>query len=285
MRKGATFGGFAYRPGAVEWVCFLWLALLLLAVLIGPWAMHWHTGTPWDEQNLSSRLSMPSFQHPLGTDILGRDMLSRLLMAARVSLGIGLCASAVAFVIGVSVGSLAGYSGGLVDLVLMRIVEGFYSLPYIIVAAVIMSLFRGNVLWLTLTIGAVSWLTMARVVRAQVIDISQKAYVDAAKLMGLSRFKILIRHILPNALDVMIVYATLATPSIILSESFLSFLGLGVSPPLVSLGVAVQEGVQSMAVAPAMLFEPGIILGLTFFSLNILGESMRDAVRAGARQL
>lgn len=240
--------------------------------------------TPWiapysyEAQNLMLGASPPSAQHWFGTDTLGRDLLTRVMYGSRVSLTVGLIATSVALLIGVSYGAIAGYIGGKVDAYMMRIVDIIYALPFMIFIVLLMVVFGRNLLLLFLAIGAVEWLTMARIVRGQVRSLKQQEFVEAAVAMGLSRFAIVAKHIIPNALGPVIVYTTLTIPSVILLEAFLSFLGLGIQPPQSSWGVLISYGVESMEEYPWLLFFPGMAISITLFALNFLGDGLRDAM-------
>ena len=211
------------------------LILIILAIfapLIAPYS--------YSYQNLDIGASPPSVEHLLGTDVLGRDLLSRLLYGARISLLVGFVATGVALVIGVSWGIIAGYFGGKVDSVMMRIVDVLYGLPFIIFIILLMVIFGRNIWLLFAAIGAVEWLTMARIVRAQVIGLKNQEFVQAAQVMGVSNFSMFRRHILPNILGPIAVYATLTIPQVMLLEAFLSFLGLGIQPPMSSWGTLIR---------------------------------------------
>ena len=240
--------------------------------------------TPWiapygyEEQDLVLGASSPSMSHWFGTDILGRDILTRVLYGGRVSLMVGFIATSVALVIGVSYGAIAGYVGGRVDAFMMRVVDILYALPFMIFIVLLMVIFGRNILLLFLAIGAVEWLTMARIVRGQVQVLCQQEYVEAAVSLGLSKYVIIFKHILPNALGPIIVYTTLTIPSVMLLEAFLSFLGLGIQPPESSWGLLISYGVESMEEFPWTLIFPGLALTLTLFSLNFLGDGLRDAL-------
>ncbi|MCP4751008.1 MAG: ABC transporter permease [Proteobacteria bacterium] len=240
--------------------------------------------TPWiapysyQVQDLNLGASPPSPSHWLGTDVLGRDLLTRIMYGGRISLMVGFMATAVSLLIGVFWGAVAGLSGGRVDSLLMRTVDVLYALPFIVFVILLMVVFGRNLLLLFMAIGAVEWLTMARIVRGQVLNIREQEYIEAARAMGISRWRILTRHVIPNALGPIIVYTTLTIPSVMLLEAFLSFLGLGVQPPMCSWGLLISYGVETMEEYPWLLIFPGVMLSLTLFSLNFLGDGLRDAL-------
>lgn len=224
-----------------------------------------------------------SWAHPMGTDNAGRDQLARVLQGGQISLFVGIIATLVSLLIGVSYGAIAGYVGGRVDNVMMRLVDVLYSLPYVIVVIVLLSMFRsqtarGQLILLFVALGSVSWLTMARIVRGQVLSIKNQEFVLAARATGVSAPRIIFRHIVPNTLGPVIVYATLTIPQIMLTEAFLSFLGFGVQAPLASWGSLAADGVQNIAIFPWQLIFPGVTMALTLFSLNFLGDGLRDAL-------
>lgn len=214
----------------------------------------------------------------LGADTLGRDLLARILYGARVSLLVGLVATLVALVIGVTYGAISGYAGGKVDAVMMRIVDIIYALPFTIFVILLMVMFGRNFLLLFFAIGAVEWLTMARIVRGQVQSVRKMEFIEAARVLGLGRRRIIFRHIIPNVLGPVIVYTTLTIPSVMLLEAFLSFLGLGIQPPLASLGSLIKDGADKMEEYWWLLVFPGVVFSLTLFSLNFLGDGLRDAL-------
>jgi oligopeptide transport system permease protein len=191
---------------------------------------------------------------------------------------VGLVSTLISLVIGVTYGAVAGYFGGRIDEVLMRAVDVLYSLPDILLIVILMALFERSLLLLFLALGATSWLTMARIVRGQVLSLKHEQFVEAARCIGVSNFGIVARHILPNTLGSIIVYATLTIPSVILSEAFLSFLGLGVPPPASSLGVLAEEGAEAISVHPVLLIAPATLMALMLISLNFLGDGLRDAL-------
>jgi len=216
--------------------------------------------------------------HLLGTDRLGRDLFSRLCWGGLISLGVGLAATLVALAIGVTYGAIAGYFGGKLDAFMMRIVDIMYSLPYIIFVILLVVLFGRHLILLFAAIGAVEWLTMARIVRSQVMAVKRMEFIEAARSLGFGTPRILFRHILPNILGPVIVYITLTIPSVMTLEAFLSYLGLGVQPPISSLGVLIQEGQQVMEEYHWQLLYPAGVFSLTIFSLNFLGDGLRDAL-------
>ena len=249
------------------------LVLVILAVF-APWIAPYS----YSYQNLDVGASPPSAEHLLGTDVLGRDLLSRLLYGARISLLVGFVATGVALVIGVSWGIVAGYFGGRVDSIMMRIVDVLYGLPFIIFIILLMVIFGRNIWLLFAAIGAVEWLTMARIVRAQVIGLKNQEFVQAAQVMGVSNFSMFRRHILPNILGPIAVYATLTIPQVMLLEAFLSFLGLGIQPPMSSWGTLIRYGVESMEEHYWLLIYPGLTFTITLFALNFFGDGLRDAL-------
>ena len=233
---------------------------------------------PQEAQDLALGAVPPSTAHWLGTDTLGRDLLTRLMYGGRVSLLVGFAATAVALVIGVLWGTIAGYFGGIIDAAMMRIVDILYALPFMIFVILLMVVFERSFLLLFLAIGLIEWLTMARIVRAQVMNIRRQEYISAAVVTGLSRRQIIFRHIMPNVIGPVIVYVTLTIPGVMLFEAFLSFLGLGVQPPASSWGVLISDGVETMEEYPWLLIFPGIALSLTLSALNFLGDGLRDAL-------
>jgi oligopeptide transport system permease protein len=263
LRKNrlAVFGGAA-------------LAFVALACFVGPFLSPYG----YEEQNLDLGASAPSAAHWLGTDTLGRDLLVRLLYGGRVSLGVGLAATFVALTIGVVYGAVAGYSGGKRNAFMMRAVDIMYSLPFTIFVILLMVFFGRNIILLFVAIGAVEWLTMARIVRGQVMSVKRMEFIEAARSLGFGRRRIIFRHILPNILGPIIVYTTLTIPGVMLLEAFLSFLGLGVQPPMSSWGVLIKDGAEKMEEFPWLLIFPGTVFSLTLFSLNFLGDGLRDAL-------
>jgi oligopeptide transport system permease protein len=271
------------------------VAIITFASLVGPAVIKRTTGfTPdYIPTNDSALIkSFPPFTgangeftwtHPMGTDNAGRDQLARVLQGGQISLFVGIISTFVSLLIGISYGAIAGYLGGRVDNIMMRLVDVLYSLPYVIVVIVLLSMFRsqtarGQLVLLFIALGSVSWLTMARIVRGQVLSLKNQEFVMAAKATGVSTPRIIFRHVVPNTLGPVIVYATLTIPQIMLTEAFLSFLGFGVQAPLASWGSLASDGIQNIAIFPWQLIFPGVTMALTLFSLNFLGDGLRDAL-------
>ena len=250
------------------------LLFMVIVALLTPWIAPYS----YEAQNLDLGASRPSTAHWLGTDIFGRDVLTQIMYGGRISLAVGFIATAVALVIGVTWGAVAGYVGGRVDAVMMRLVDILYALPFMIFIVLLMVVFGRNILLLFLAIGAVEWLTMARIMRSQVQSLRQQEFVEAAVSVGLSPPAIIRKHVVPNALGPIIVYTTLTIPSVMLLEAFLSFLGLGIQPPATSWGLLISYGAETMEEYPWLLIFPGCALTLTLFSLNFLGDGLRDAL-------
>jgi oligopeptide transport system permease protein len=221
----------------------------------------------------------PSLRHWFGTDTLGRDLLVRVLIGGRIALVVAVVATAIALVIGVAYGATAAYAGGWIDEAMMRVVDVLYGVPTLAFLVVVMAVLgTRSLVVLFALIGAISWLTMARIVRGQVLGLRGRAFVDAARAIGASPARIVIRHVLPNAAGLVIACATLALPGAMLTEAFLSYLGLGVQAPLASWGTLVTEGSAQVLVYPWMLLCPGIVMAVTVIALNFLGDGLRDAL-------
>ena len=251
------------------------LALLVVLALVGPMLVPFHY-----DQIRKDDVWMGPLQggHLLGADSLGRDLFARLLMGLGVSMAIGVVATVVSLIIGVAWGAIAGYVGGRTDEVMMRIVDTLYSLPFIFFVILLMVTFGRNIFLIFVAIGAVEWLTMSRIVRGQTLSLKQKEFVEAARAAGLSRGAIIARHIVPNLLGPVVVYVTLTIPAVIIAESFLSFLGLGVQPPMASLGTLINAGAQDMELAPWLLIFPSIVMIVTLMCFNFIGDGLRDAI-------
>jgi oligopeptide transport system permease protein len=268
--------------------------VIAFACLIGPTLIETITGHPYDFIPRDASLTKAfrpfrtaegqfSWQHPMGTDPAGRDILARVLSGGQISLMVALIATVVSLVIGVTYGATAGYVGGRIDDLMMRVVDVLYSLPYVIIVIVLLALLPaktpvGQISELFIALGAVSWLTMARIVRGQVMSLKNQDFIMAARATGVSTPRIIFRHLIPNALGPVIVYATLTIPTVMLSEAFLSFLGLGVRPPRVSWGSLAAEGAQNLAVYPWQMIFPGVTMALMLFCLNFVGDGLRDAL-------
>jgi oligopeptide transport system permease protein len=251
------------------------LAVLVVAALVGPYL------TPYTYDAINKEhvwLGPLQNGHLIGTDSLGRDLLARLLMGLRVSLAIGLVATLVSLVIGVAWGAVAGFVGGRLDELMMRFVDVLYSLPFIFFVILLMVTFGSNIILIFIAIGAVEWLTMSRIVRGQTLTLKHKEFVEAARAAGLGQGAIIGRHIVPNLLGPVVVYVTLTIPAVILAESFLSFLGLGVQPPMASLGTLIANGAQDMELAPWLLIFPSVVMVVTLMCFNFIGDGLRDAI-------
>jgi oligopeptide transport system permease protein len=273
---------------------FVVVACVVVASAIGPWIIERTTGYTYDFIPTDPALvnSLPPFTapdgslswlHPMGTDDAGRDILARVLLGGRISLMVGVISPFVSLNIGITVGATAGFLGGRADEFIMRLVDVLYSIPYMMIVIVLLAFFGGRsplgqLFLLFVALGAVSWLTMARIVRGQVISLKSQEFVLAARATGVPGSRIILRHLVPNTLGPVIVYATLTIPSVMLLESFLSFLGLGVQAPLASWGSLAADGIQNIAVFPWQLVCPGLTMALTLFALNFLGDGLRDAL-------
>jgi oligopeptide transport system permease protein len=255
------------------------LGLLAALALLAPWITG-YTPEQLDWQHLASPPQL-EWAHWLGTDRLGRDLFARSMQAVRVSLLIGVLAALVSVCIGVAWGATAGYLGGRIDAAMMRFVDIVYALPYVFIVIILASLFeRGSIAALFIAIGAVGWLTMARIVRGQTLSLRRREFIDAAIANGLTTPAILWRHIVPNVTGPVIAYATLTIPQMILFESFLSFLGLGVQEPFASLGSLINEGAREMESAPWMLLVPAALLTVLLIAFNLLGDGLRARLEA-----
>jgi oligopeptide transport system permease protein len=261
-RNRLAMGGLAILGGFV------------LAGLLAPWMAPF----PYDKTDLPAGATPPSRAHPFGTDELGRDLFTRVLYGARISFAVGLLATLVSLGIGVSYGAAAGYCGGRTDQVMMRVVDVLYGLPFMFFVILLMVLFGRNIFNLFIALGAVQWLTMARIVRGQVLSLRAREFVLAAQAVGATPLRLVARHLLPNALGPIVVYATLTVPAVMLEEAFLSFLGLGVQPPMASWGSLASEGAAAMEAYPWLIVFPGLALTLTLLSLNFVGDGLRDAL-------
>jgi len=252
------------------------LLFIGLLVTIGPMLNPWDHEIPdWDHYS-----TPPSMEtgHLMGTDALGRDLFERVMVGGRISLLVGIIATLVSLVIGVTYGAVAGYIGGRLDNWMMRAVDAIYALPFMFFVILLMVVFGRNIFLIFVAIGAVNWLDMARIVRGQTLSLKNKDFIEAARVSGATEWNVISRHIIPNLLGVVVVYVSLTIPQVILVESFLSFLGLGVQEPLTSWGALVNEGAQELETAPWSLLFPATFLAATLFAFNFLGDGLRDAL-------
>jgi len=252
------------------------MGIMILLVLFGPMVISWESDfTDWDYTSSPPSLSSG---HWFGTDAVGRDILVRTLEGGRISLLVGLVATLVSLIIGVSYGAVAGYFGGAADRIMMRIVDIIYALPFLFFVILLMVVFGRHIVLIFVAIGAVNWLDMARIVRGQTLSIKNMEFIEAARAGGVTPWNIIRRHIIPNLAGVVIVYVTLTIPQVILAESFLSFLGLGVQEPMSSWGALVSDGAQDMEPAPWTLIVPAVFLTVTLYCFNYIGDGLRDAL-------
>ncbi|TFH93590.1 oligopeptide ABC transporter permease OppC [Vibrio ouci] len=255
-------------------VSLLILFLMTLAVIVLPMiAPYAFDDTDWYAMHVG-----PNADHWFGTDSLGRDLYVRTLIGGRISLMVGVMGAFVAVLIGTLYGAASGFIGGKVDRVMMRILEILYAVPFMFLVIVLVTFFGRNIILIFVAIGAIAWLDMARIVRGQTLSLRSKEFIEAAHVCGVSKWKIITRHIVPNVLGIVAVYSTLLIPSMILTESFLSFLGLGVQEPMTSWGALLQEGAQTMEVAIWQLAFPAAFMVVTLFCFNYVGDGLRDAL-------
>lgn len=306
LEKGSSLGRDALRRLAknrAAVVAGVVLALLVVGCILVPSLSHWR----YDQADLATGPTPPSWQHWMGTDYFGRDLLARVFFGGRISFAVGLFATLVSFFIGVTWGGIAGYFGGKVDAVLMRIVDVLYAIPFFIVVILLMVFFAGQegplfkafkgvlrffvsrpddpsyfpifqILIVFAALGGISWLTMARIVRGQVIALRGQPFVEAARSIGAGHTALIFRHLLPNALGPIIIYTTLTIPEVMMTEAFLSFLGLGTQEPLSSWGLLAANGADSMDLYPWTLIFPALMLAISLFCFNFLGDGLRDAL-------
>jgi oligopeptide transport system permease protein len=252
------------------------LSLITLACIVGPWVLpHSYEDTDWDRMGIA-----PTWDnlHLFGTDELGRDLLVRSLVGGRISLMVGVLATLVSVTLGVVYGAFAGFMGGKVDALMMRIVDMLYAIPYLLIAIMMVTILGREFYLVVLTISAFSWMDMARVVRGQTLSIKSKEYVEAARAIGVPTWRIIFQHVVPNLLGIVVIYTSITVPGVILTESVLSFLGLGVQEPMTSWGVLIHDGANVMAATPWMILFPGAALSITLYCFNFIGEGMRDAL-------
>lgn len=250
------------------------LLLIIIACILSPWISPY---SYWEIHHADANLP-PGAKYWFGADHLGRDIFSRVLFGGRISLLVGVVATTVSLIIGVTYGALSGYLGGRVDNIMMRFVDILYGLPFMFFVIILVVVFGRNIINLFIALGAVQWLTMSRITRGQALSIRAKEYIMAARTTGSNTPQILLRHVVPNLLGPIVVYATLTVPAVMLEEAFLSFLGLGVQAPMASWGSLASDGIATIEYYPWQIFFPGLALAVTLFSLNFLGEGLRDAL-------
>lgn len=257
------------------------LALIVLGALLGPWLSPWSA----HDMDFDALEAKPSFAHWFGTDLVGRDQFVRTMLGARVSLSVAMIAITVSLCIGIPWGATAGFVGGKTDQIMMRIVDGLYGLPVILIVILLVVVFGRNQYLLFAALGAFFWLDIARIVRGQTLALRHSAFIEAARALGARTPHVLRHHVLPNVIGPIIVYATLAIPGVILAESFISFLGLGVQEPDTSWGVLVADGIATMESSPWLLLFPGLCLAVTVWCCNTLGDRLRDALDSRTHHL
>ncbi len=275
--RGTSLWALAWRQmwrSRMVVVCAAVLAVVVVASILASWLAPY----PYQETDLRLGATPPSLRHWMGTDTLGRDVFSRVLHGGQISLAVGLVGTLVSLVIGVLYGAIAGYRGGRADEWMMRFVDFLYALPYLFLVIILLVFFSQSILMLFVALGLVQWLTMARIVRGQVLSLKQAEFIEAARLSGTGGAGILFRHLLPNMLGPIVVYATLTVPAVILQEAFLSFLGLGIQAPRSSWGTLISDGATVMGLFPWLVFFPAAVLAAVLFSLNFLGDGLRDAL-------
>lgn len=250
------------------------IVCLIIVAIFGP-IFSSHT---YDEQNLMMTNSSPSWEHWFGTDNLGRDIFIRVLYGARISLAIGIVASLLNLFIGVIYGGIAGFFGGKIDRIMMNIVDILYSVPTLLYVILLMVILKPGLINIFIALGISYWLQMARIVRGQILSMKEQEFILAARTIGVSKKRILFRHLLPNAMGAIIVTMTLAIPDAIFTEAFLSFIGLGVSAPMASWGVLASEGVNNLRAYPFQLFFPAVAISVTMLAFNFLGDGLRDVL-------
>ncbi|HAR41965.1 MAG TPA: peptide ABC transporter permease [Bdellovibrionales bacterium] len=263
-----------FKKNKLAVVSLVFLCLISMMAVFAPVI----TTYSYDEQNIEQRLETPSRQYWMGTDMLGRDLYSRVLYGARMSIAVGVCTALFSLVVGTLLGALAGYRGGWTDHLVMRGVDLFYIFPSLLFAIILMMFLGRGFVGIILALGATAWVTQARLVRAQVLQARELAYVEAARAMGVRSIPIIFRHILPNLWGPIIVSLTMQIPSNIMAESFLSFIGLGLQPPFSSWGTLANEGFRAMRSYPHLIIFPGTILFVTMLAFNYLGDGLRDVL-------
>jgi oligopeptide transport system permease protein len=269
-----------FKKNRLAVISGVFLTVVTTVATFAPWFTHYS----YSEQKIESRLEAPSTDHWMGTDSLGRDLYSRVVYGARMSLTVGVLTAFFALILGTLTGAVAGYRGGWIDHLLMRVVDLFYIFPSILLAILLMILLGRGFSGILLALGMTAWVTQARLVRGQVLQAKEMVYVESARAMGLGGGWIVLRHILPNIVGPIIVSLTFQIPTNIMSESFLSFIGLGLQPPYSSWGTLANEGFRAMRSYPHLILFPGSVLFLTLIAFNYLGDGLRDALDPKAKQ-
>ena len=259
----------------------LWIILMVIIAITGElWVPDYFGDVIYPDSSTAAAMARkaPSLEHPFGTDHLGRDVLGRVVYGAQVSLFVGVLATMISTTIGLILGSLAAYFGGLVDALIMRLTDMFMAVPYTLFTIALLAVLGPGMVNIFLAIGLLGWTSICRVVRSAILQVKESDYVSAARALGASNLRIILRHILPNSIAVVVVYATMSIGSAILSEAALSFLGLGIQPPDPSWGLMISEGQSWLAVAPWLVFCPGVAILTTVLAFTLLGDGLRDAL-------
>lgn len=255
--------------------------VIVVAVIIISILTPWIAPYSYDEQNLIDQYQAPSIKHLMGTDSKGRDLLTRIMYGSRISLAVGFAATGVSIIIGIIYGSISGYFGGKIDNVMMRLVDIMYGLPFMFLVILLMTIVGRNIYALFIALGAIQWLTMARIVRGQTVALKGQEFIEAVRALGAGDFRIITKHLIPNLLGTVIVYAMLTVPSVMLEEAFLSFLGLGVQPPMVSWGLLASEGMAVISPVKTywwLIVFPGAAIAVILIALNLLGDGLRNSL-------
>ncbi len=265
-----------FARNRAAFISLIILVFITLACVVGPWVLpNAYDSADWDAMSLAPSLKN---WHLFGTDEAGRDLLVRSLIGGRISLMVGVLATMASVTIGIAWGATAGFVGGKVDSLMMRIVDMMYAIPYLLIAILMVTMLGRDFHLVVLTITVFSWMDMARVVRGQTLSLRSKEFVEAARAIGVPTHRIIFSHIVPNLLGIVVIYATVTVPGVILTESVLSFLGLGIQEPMTSWGVLIEDGTKVMEVSPWMLLFPGALLSITLYCFNYLGDGLRDAL-------
>ena len=252
------------------------LTIIVLSCVVGPWVLpHAFDTADWDAMSVGPSLNN---YHFWGTDEAGRDLLVRCLIGGRISLMVGILATIASVSVGIAWGAVAGFMGGKVDTIMMRFVDMMYAIPYLLIAILLVTILGREFYLVVITITAFSWMDMARIVRGQTLSLRSREYVEAARSIGVPTSRIIASHIVPNLLGIVVIYTTVTVPGVILTESVLSFLGLGIQEPMTSWGVLIEDGTKVMEVSPWILLFPGAMLSITLYCFNFIGDGMRDAL-------